>query len=400
MFTLSQLRSQPDFSGSLEQGKQLLIDAGLTSVNDWKPGSPELSFLQLHALLGSRVSELADAMSRVYVNAQAEGDALDQLSTSWYGNVRRNGQQCRRTLVLSSSAGQQPHQISAGDVEVQTSAGLKFVNDNPDPVVIPTGPAATIVPFLAVDNGTQYNVTSTNWSLITSLAGVTVQDADATSETGISVLGVDREADTALRSRNRSKWATLGGGDNSIDRVKHLALSASADIVDVSINDQNYGGAGTVDIYLSSATSPAPSGSVAAARSLIQRNFFDGSGKRSDGVTDRIQVVASRRVDFSADINVYHESGADTVALESAIKTAADAWLTRTPTGGVYVTGSLRIVNVNDFVADVEDIDGVRVCTVMTGSNLINQIAVQPLDKISKPVSDYAINFYPVFQDP
>jgi len=369
MLTLRQLRDQPATrEEALEEGRKLLEDAGI-NTSDWKSGSPELSLLHLWSLLRFSAGQQVAALSKVFTN-DATGEALTQLSQSWFQNDRALGVKCVRSLAVSSSAGSGPHSVNAGDIVVADPVNRRFTNIDslPLPLVGGLTGSVEILRFEAEEEGTAYsNVSNGEWYMVTTFAGVSVaahdSEAGGSGATSIITAGVDEERDARLAERNSLKWASLAAGENPLERIKQIALKASPTIVDVSVDDENPRGPGTVDVFLAGALEPIaessdPNSDLQLARSAIQSTFFNG--------VSRITVVPAARLDFSGTtippsgkVTVFHKSMTDDElnTLKADVSDTIDDWIASIPTGGLNIGGTSFGADTNILEEMIRNID-------------------------------------------
>lgn len=138
----------------------------------------------------------------------AEGDWLTLLAAQNYLVDRVPAKFCRRVVRFTNDSGSTVSE-AAGTVTVATEEGLQFITEQAIDVL----DGATIyIVVKAAEAGDEYNDATASWSLVTSIAGVTVDELGG--EPLIVTLGAAEESDKSLRSRCREKWSTLGAGAN------------------------------------------------------------------------------------------------------------------------------------------------------------------------------------------
>lgn len=376
MFSLEQLRDPPTEDEALEELKGLLSDAGLITT-DWVPGSVELTLLRLSAFLYSNLGERASTLSKVFFNDDSEGDALTALSDSHFDNQRVGAVRTQGQMLLSLSVGNGPYNFAIGEVSVVADDQFEYTNTTAGTL---SGPSYTLtLSFEASDFGSAYNIAN-DAELRTTFNGVTVfNPAQAGSDTWISRLGADEESDEVLRIRNSTKWSTLATGEMVNERVRYLALSASADVHDVYVDDQNPRGAGTVDVYCAGDLFTAPGGSVAEVQHKLTGSFFGGSS--------RILALAAPELEFNRTVTVYYKPSAVLDEVTTAVEEALDTWIASVPIGGLdFSPGPNHVASIGDLIALLEGIETVRKAVVQTAGTDITLAVNQ---KLTKPDSGW-----------
>jgi uncharacterized phage protein gp47/JayE len=139
----------------------------------------------------------------------ATGDWLTLLASQNYQLDRYAAKFTRRVLRLTNASGSQVSK-SAGDVTVKTAENAEFSNDQA--FVVDSGQSVFVV-FKSLVAGADGDAATDSWSMVTSLAGVTVDEL--AGEPLIATAGADEESDAALRARCIERWSTLGAGANS-----------------------------------------------------------------------------------------------------------------------------------------------------------------------------------------
>lgn len=138
----------------------------------------------------------------------ATGDWLSLLAEQNYDVTRTPEKFCRRIVRLTNDSGSTVAE-AASSVIVATAAGLQFLTEQS--IDILAGDAAYVI-VRAEIAGDSYNDATASWTLVTSIAGVTVDELN--SEPAIITLGSDAESDESLRARCHEKWSALGAGAN------------------------------------------------------------------------------------------------------------------------------------------------------------------------------------------
>jgi uncharacterized phage protein gp47/JayE len=191
--------------------------------------------------------------------------------------------------------------------------------------------------FRAEAIGDEYNVANGSiMELVTTLSTVTVANpAVGTSGTWLTVPGTDEESDEALRTRCRSKWATLSTGSPK-DAYIFWAL-AQTGVTRASVDDANPLGPGTARVYIDAASA------VAATQSYID-------ARRPIGAAVTVAAATTTTITLSGTVYVEIEQLA---AAQAQIAANLAALSLETPIGGVvYASEVISRVMAADGVFD------------------------------------------------
>jgi len=171
------------------------------------------------------------------------------------------------------------------------------------------------------------------------VAGMTVSNpAIAGTGTWVTYPGVDIEAPTALRSRCRQRWSTLGAG-GTLDAIQYWATSAGA--LTVTRATAREIGNGQVEVFLASSLGPPASSDVSLVSSVL-------AVKRP---------MCSAMYVYGSDARVFYVGGSVTAAAslianaQAAAQRAVDSYIRSVPIGG-----RLRV---NSIISAIQSAAGV-----------------------------------------
>lgn len=238
----------------------------------WQTGSVAYTIIRILAKKTVDLVALVSAVAKGGLLDLATGSWLTLLATSFYQINRYAATFSKGKIRLSITVGNPGQTIQPGQIWVKTSIGNKRFNSiNVSPVTITSG-GSVVVDFKAESPGTSYNVAiSTGLLLVTPLPGLIAEFESVGDGTWLTVQGADEEKDPEVRTRCRSRWATIG-----IEKIKdayvHLAtntpgLGTQPDRV--MIDDQNPRGPNTIDIWLAGPSGPLPSSDVLLIRDYV-----------------------------------------------------------------------------------------------------------------------------------
>lgn len=254
MQTLAQLIAVP----TLDEARQTMItimqSVGFSNAGSWQPGSlARACGIEVPAALLVQMKQLVSVYALGGYNDTATGDWLTLYSLSAYDNFRKGALRARGYVLLAAVPTAPNHQIDEGYLVVADSArGVTFRNVA----------AATIVPGSVISVLVEAEIAGTDGNanagdidtMRTPLAGVTVSNA----ADWLTVRGTDVEAETALRVRNRSKWATRAVSATR-DAYIYWALESSPQIARAEVDDNNPDGPGTLTVYIAAQDGPLAS---------------------------------------------------------------------------------------------------------------------------------------------
>jgi hypothetical protein len=236
IYTYAQLISPGDQASHKTAILQSLQDAGFTGAFTWQSGASPLAFVETQADSTTRFDNNAAILAKGGLSDEAEDDTLTVLSDQVYDNQRMIGRRTRGRLLLVDAASVGPFTFQAESTSFSIGRGGRLYNGYGGTVTLPRGgqlllnvesdgagaiyalaPAGTITYFA---RGVLPGVTVTNqtdW-----LSGAEAQ------------VGTDDESDPRLRTRNRSKWGSLGAGSPE-SAYRSWALSADPQVQRVAV---------------------------------------------------------------------------------------------------------------------------------------------------------------------
>lgn len=304
-------------------------------VTAYQPGTVARTLLQAFA------NVMADAwlsVSQIAAGATlttASAEWLDLLAAGQYAESRKAGVYTVGTIRLTDAGGG-PHSVSAGQLYVATSSGLRYRNISA--FTIPLN-GYVDAQFYADSIGAEYNVANgAIGELMTTLATVTVANPSVgTSGTWITTLGADVESDSSLRERCLAKWATLATGSPPNAYIS-WAL-AQTGVTRAAIDDANPLGPGTAKLYVDS------SGAVAATQAYVDARKPIGTAitvQAATTITTAVAGIVTVRAEYAAQAQA--EVGANLLGLALA-----------TPIGGTIYAAEIieqvmRPIGVVNFV--------------------------------------------------
>jgi hypothetical protein len=314
------------------------------AATSWQEGSVPLACVELSAEIWSQLSKVAVFLKTMGLNDTAEGDALTRYSSSQYDNDRNLATTAQREISLSCSVDAGPHTFNVGDIVIEHPDGPTYRNvedeTNNYPVTLPSGGSVSSLFFDAEVAGEEANKGSgTVNRMVTTLAGVTI-----TSDQ-IQRTGTNAEADPRLQIRNKTKWALLTRYELIKDAVVQLALSASAGVTVVAVDDQNPRGPGTFNVYIAADVATAGTADEIAVYDLLRRYVLG-----SDAPEPIILVKAADEQLLNITGTVYYKGAFFESDLQAATITALLEFIKTIPLGGFnYFPGPAQVVPKNDI---------------------------------------------------
>lgn len=391
MLPLDQLRKSVTQGEMLEWCLDKLQQLGIETTG-WQNGRIQKSLMRLTALLGSDLTEAIRKLADGGYNDYATGDLLTAFSISRFQNYRLPAVKAKGPCTLQSTS-TQPYTIQIGQLVATTPDGTKYKNTQGStiPAGSPTAPSFTVVEFEAVLAGLEGSDPSrTINKLVTSLAGVSISNKDTAWP---SVAGRDEEPDEILRTRNRTKWATM-----TVEMVRdsyvNIALANGA--AKVHVQDTNPRGPGTLDVYVASETGPLGSIDMTAIQAAYaKRAWYTDATWVPDwtGNTTRVAVKPAVSNPLAIHATVYHDSNViESIMQERGLK-ALREFVRVTPIGGYdYRPGPYNAIQREDIIDVLKDVEGVR--TVILHSP-VESYVVQAYDVVTL-VEPLAITYIPV----
>lgn len=381
MFTYEDLIRGITFDEATAEVKTLATNGGIDTSN-WVVGSLPYHNLIQHGFLYSVMSEKAATILKLLNNSTSSGSALTMLADSYYDNQRYSSQTAIGNVIISGSALANlpktftPNTFKITDGEVIFQNRNTFTISNATPYVTES--------FIAAKAGADYNIPS-NSTLVTTTTNLGFTITNPPTVGGISgswltTFGVNEETDRQLQIRNQLKYSTLQFGDITEDRVKYICLSASLSNTYVSIDDSQWRGQATVNVYVSSDTTTATSASVEAAQLALNTAFFGNSN------SEMVIVQAATSVVYNRAITIYYSPTViDITSLKQTVFGVCEQWVAGIPIGGNdYLPFAANIASLTDLIHNLEDLDNVVKVNITNSSTditlAINEKLTSPTD--------------------
>lgn len=326
------------------------LDALGFTASSWQSGSKQRTFLELFALVWSDVSHTVKTLVQAVYNELAEGDTLSALARSWYDNTRLEAVATRGPLRLTTAVGSGPYTVGVGELVV-ADANYGYTYRNVTGGTLTGGTTNDTIIFEAEVAGANRNVAPNTITVLqTALAGVSVTNPIISGSTWYTTAGADEESDAALRTRNRTKWATLSIGRPS-DAYINLALQVPG-IRRAKPDDTNARGTGFTDVYLAGATATAAGADVSAVQTLFDTYEAASATTKAFAATEKtINVVGT----------VYIEGGKNTPAGREAVRQRLRDYINGLDIGGVILPPvSTGVVPMSELIGAVTEAPGVK----------------------------------------
>ena len=272
--TVAQLVETQPTAEVLAEFLHLLETAGV-DVTAWDVDTAAYAFAWASAAFFSDRTKITASIARSGFVDLATEDWLTYLSASHYQNAREPAVRTVGEMQLTPDASASlPNVIAAGDVVVkQPSTGVTLRNTTGATLTVAGTPV--IFTFQAEVAGLSGNVplnaqNLSDLELQTPIPGVTVSNPAITGTSDWkTTVGADQESDERLRTRNRTKWATLAYATGPKDAYVAWALEAAPSVTRVQVDDQDATATGNVVVYLASDTGGAAGAAVDAVDDYI-----------------------------------------------------------------------------------------------------------------------------------
>jgi len=324
LFTYAQLTTPITLEEARTSMIALMTSLGFNGAASWQEGSwPRTLGIEIPAAVMTDLRSLAAAVTNAGFNDTAEGDFLKTFAKSHYDNDQLGAVKTRGNVVFNNT-GVLLHEPGPQDIVV-AAGNLRYRNIDAFSVA---GGDSTTVECEAEVAGFAGNVASnTITTLVSTLAGVSVNNPG----TWITRPGADQEADSKLRLRNSSKWATRSYASPEA-AYEYWALSADEAITRARVDSS---APPIVKIWITGAMGEDLSVSVGKVLDLIN-GVTDGNVRRPLGAVlqcDQASVLEHTIVG-TAYVATSHQNGA-AAALEAAIRKV----YATLPIGGVIIDG-------------------------------------------------------------
>jgi uncharacterized phage protein gp47/JayE len=375
--TLDQLTGVITEDDALAECIAILAGLGYNATS-WQDGSVQLTLVRLVAKLWSRQSETVAKLAGMGLNEYASGDWLELFSYSHYANTKKKALTTRGVEVLTASADAPgPFTINASDlVFADTLTGQTFRNTSSG--VLNAG-GTLALDIEAESPGSKGDVAPNTITVMkTPLAGVTANNPipDGASS-WITRNGGDDETDAALRTRNRTKWATIGSAGVPGAAYEHFSLQAHESVKRVFVDDRNPRGPNTIDIYVAGDAGDLSSTVVQAVDDYLS-GITDGKVRKGAG--SDVEVYSALRRDIAIGGTIYIANNYNTTATQSAILAAVSEYFKTLDIGGTkQAVGGTGYVVFGRIYTAVLTVRGVTNAVLSLGGDIAlakNEVAV------------------------
>jgi phage-related baseplate assembly protein len=341
-----------------DEALQTMIFPILTSLKfpatSWHSGGIARTLIELLAKLVSEYTATRQVLTASRYNRSAIGDWLTLLSSSHFSNDRYPATFTVIDQPLTTAIGAGPYTVAAGDSILIDADGRPFRNmagftltTNTTQVVRYRAEFAGVIPL------------PTAPSLQTPLAGVSL---------GLPTLflqGTSEESDDRLRTRNESRWGTLGYASPT-DAYRLWALQAVPAVTRVRVDDNNPGGPGTVYVYIAGISE------LVGTEAVDVKNYIegtDGIGRRPIGSNVSVFNATHQNVTLSGTVYYDPTYASVQVYVEQAIRDYFDA---------VGIGGSNGVVPLAGIYRAIMSVPGV-----------VNMALTAPVSDVAIPLTKF-----------
>lgn len=206
--------------------------------------------------LSALANDVPEVVKQGYARDVDDDDWADLLFESQYNITRKAAIFALRTLRVTDAGGAGPFVRTAGDLTVTMANGLKFTSTTGG--TIPLSGYLDFT-FRAEFSGADYNGSTSGWTLVTALPGVTVTDPGGTPT--FTAQGADKESTESYKARGIARWPELGSSAND-DVWKKWAIEGDATVTR-SLVRRHYPLPGNVTLYIGGAAGAVSGGVVA-----------------------------------------------------------------------------------------------------------------------------------------
>ena len=349
LLTVTQLRTPVTNDQATQTLIDLLAQLGFPSTS-WQEGSIQRTFLEMMAYVYALMTTLVASLVTFCFNELAEAEALTLFSASHYDNTRIAALKTQGLATLTGGAtGSFPYTVNIGDLVISDGT-TTFRNITGGTLAVSS---TLLLSWEAETAGSAGNVAdNTITTMVTPLAGVTVNNPDPGTGTWVSRLGQDLETNVALRSRNRTKWAALPI-ETPADGYVYIAQSAVANCR-VEVDDSNPGGAGTVYAYIAADDGVATGPEVTAIQNALDARIMGGVAT-AYGAAAQVQNFT---------FTVYYDADGVAADVKTAVDAAIAAVINAADVGGNdYSPGPSAVIRIQTAIEAVEYVPTVVMTT-------------------------------------
>jgi uncharacterized phage protein gp47/JayE len=342
-------------------------------TTSWSPTGRIYSALRVFAKGLSNVFTAITEITKGGLLGLSTKGWLTLLSKEQYDNTRFEATFAEGTVTLTVAAGAGPYPIAPGaSIVYETLTLRRYFSTNVTTVTLPAGPSTTPLTYRAEFKGSAYNAPlGASMGFVTPLPGVTATLTD-TQGTGtwLTKQGTDEEADEPLRTRDRTRWATLGL-QKPEDAYVYLAMNVpgvGTPATKVKVDASNPHGPGTMDIWLASNAGPLPAADEALVAAYLE-------SLASPAAQDGLQVANALVLAISVAVRIEYQG-----VFATAIAEARDA--VKAYVDGLPIGGKILFSQVIEEIMAIAGVVNVPVgLLTINGTNgdvqlLANQVAV------------------------
>jgi len=363
---------------TIAQARQNLLDiaTGLKfNTTSWQEGSWQRTLIEIFAVVYAAATHGVSQIAAGGYNDLAEDVWLHLLSDSHYDNQVHAAVATQGKLTLTSTSLAPPYPIAIDDLTAADANGLTFRNKTAG--TLSSGGTLELL-FEAESPGSAGNVSPGTITILkTPLAGVSITNPlQPDGSSWVTRDGADVETNPELRTRNRTKWATLGIGPGMA--YVHNARQAHSSVKRVYVDDTNPDGPGTFDIYLAGDSGPASATIVAAVDSYLRGNT-DGIDRKN--ATSRMRVFPAVARNFTLNAGVYLRKEYDTLTTRTAIEKAIADYFKELPIGGTPLVdggpGAVRLAAISGRTMPIAGMQNIAFTDPTSDPVLVkNEVAV------------------------
>lgn len=390
MLTIESIKTTLSARDVLEWLTETLRQLGFETTG-WQDGRIQKTMLTTFARQGADFSELARGILDLTINDIASGVGLTIYSKSRFDNTRSLAVATAGPMTLTSTA-TVPYTITVGQLIAQDGIGTQFRNTTGGTI---TAGGTLVLQWAALKKGAAGNVgPNTVTQLVTSLAGVTVNNPPAGASPWFTTSGSDEESDRNLRRRNETKWGRL-----SLERVaasyenKALSLREEgvAAVEKVALHDDNPRGPGTLDVYVSGALATLGDSDMEAAQLAFSEFAWSTDDEWPAAADSRVAVKRPSTFGLSLVGVVYHSSNVTSAVLQQRVGAALDDFLSLLPLGGRDLSpGPAQVITLGDIYQVIENVKGVESVTLTSAYQegnppALGNITVPAFNLVTRP---------------
>ncbi len=266
--TLEELLTVPTSDENLAAYLTQATAAGFPATS-WQSGSVPRTLLEIEATTHAALRESIREIASGGLLDLATGGWLTLLAASQFDLARTAAVKTQGLATLTAAAGAGPYTITARTLWISDASDRRYTNATGG--TLSTGGTLQLT-WEAEYGGAAYNVANgAITTMVTPLAGVTVANPNPGTGSWITQSGADEEADAALRSRCRNRWALLGTG-STVDAYTYWALAGSNEVRRVSVREHDNLGVtadGHVSVIMAGSTGGVSGAAVTAVTSYI-----------------------------------------------------------------------------------------------------------------------------------